>query len=264
MSFKEEKLKWKLKNYKSRSSGKYGLGADPSNFLDLIGDRFYLSEDERELIGRKAKLVWSDRQFLFGTNTSYENILLGITLYFFEFWLKGSEMEYDSNIEKDPKKKRVYERAKRSETEVYCAYSEKMLKYIKEMNEENFQKNKISIYNIYQTLKDLFSTDDSVKSILIQSFNLTKSEEENFYNILETLLPKKRAFFNRIHSENIFLGAIICVKEVSDKYFDAENIYLEIDDAIKFIHKDDHEEHLNEVQDAYQMIKKLSSTDLNY
>jgi hypothetical protein len=246
-SFRKLQLQRKITQYSSQVIGEYGLGAGASNYLDIICQYVNICNPDKELIKRIAELVWKDRQSLFGTNTAYEIVLLGITLYFFEFNARINEVEYSHF----------------SETSAYYKYYDRVSRFIRETIKGDFKKNMISVY---QTVLDIFPINEprgSVEKILIDHFNLTKSQKERLQYIQDIIIPRKRAFFNRLHSENILLGALLYVYGESECSMDFEMSSMDVDGIISALHADNHEYHLAEVREVLQMIQELCYGDFD-
>jgi hypothetical protein len=206
--------------------------------VKILSTIFDLSQIEEEELKQIAEYTWKSRQYLFGTNTSYENVLLGITLKVIE-----DNRNYDETI--------------------YGNSSEKILSFLEKMNKEYFEKNRISVYNVYQTVKELFPNDsinESIEDILIQSFDFTQSQKERLILIWEDLCSKKIDQIENMHPDNVLLGALIYVYEKSNHSMDFNKLPLDLMSLIKAFHEKDHEKHLDEVNNAHQIVLERYSS----
>lgn len=231
----ERKLKW----YNNQIIGEYDIGKEASNYLDIIAQSFNLAEHEKDELMQKAKLVWPDRQWLFGTNTCYENILLGIALKLLEKYRSDHISNYAGN------------------------YRQHISNFIKDMNEDNFKKNQISVYNVYQIVTDLGLINtvesESLEHTLTQLFSFDQSQNERLSLILEEVFSKYKTQFNQMHPINSFIGALLYVHKESNQHVDSNETTIDIADLVGTLHEDESDKHLNDVYKTYQLFQEFYS-----
>lgn len=80
-----------LKKYEYFFRDKSDLTKKEIVFAKAISSHISFSQSEVEDLMYVARKVWSERQYLFGSNTSYENIILAIVLKVCTSYKEGSD-----------------------------------------------------------------------------------------------------------------------------------------------------------------------------
>jgi len=204
----------------------YSLDKEVEFFLTEIYQFFNMGEHEKEEISKKAKLIWPNRQYIFGTNTTYENILLGIALEVLEnnrpwFTLTNSGEGAES-----------------------------MSDFIKQMDEGKYTKNLMSICINYDITKDIFLNNYENKEItdyIIESLSLNDQQQKWIFEMLDMAYLKRNTMFKNISEENIILGIL--------GYLDKECQILnkngiEMSDLIKILTNNRYEQMFKEIQEV--------------
>ncbi|WP_129596552.1 hypothetical protein [Methanohalophilus profundi] len=181
-----KRIEWILARYYSQLKD-YGLGKEAEFFLTEIYQFFNMGEHEKEEISKKAKLVWLNRQYIFGTNTTYENILLGMALEV----LENNRPRFTlTNSYEGP---------------------ESMSDFIRQMDKEKYNKNLISICINYDITKDIFINNYENKEIIdyiIESLNFSDQQQKWISEMLDMAYLKRNTMFKNISEEDIIVGIL--------------------------------------------------------
>ena len=203
------------------------------SFVKGVASHFELEDYHVEFILHILKDVWPDRKILFGTNTPYENIILGILLSLPEITRSFITEEGHLNL--------IY----------------KIDDYIIKMQPIKYKMNKISIYNINQILVDLFPDGFQKKVSFIEdiyeTYSISYTEHEDLIFEIEKDLSHKHKSLNKI---NVDIAILCYIAQLNGIEIDE----IELEELIQVFHGNKSPEHLTEVL----MILDMTQGILNY